>query len=210
MIENYQFQYPELASALYLALVDDAFYQVMEKAVFVSGKEDIDKSSDEIQKLAMQAYMDYSIKEAIEFGEYYIPEGEHYGVSVWSKPLSKALEANRQSQKSEFLEFYLGRDCLSIYSKACEFMSEQSDRIVPAEAWYLSIIGILPEFQGQGLGPGLVEPILEKTNEQQVGSFLETFTARNKTFYQRLGYQVMEELFEPTIQANYWLMYRPA
>ena len=30
-------------------------------------------------------------------------------------------------------------------------------------AWYLSIIGVLPKYQGQGLGPGLVTPVLARS-----------------------------------------------
>ena len=47
----------------------------------------------------------------------------------------------------------------------------------------LSIIGILPEFQGQGFGGGLVGPVLNRADQSGVPTYLETFTPRNITFY---------------------------
>ena len=44
-------------------------------------------------------------------------------------------------------------------------MAEQTATVVPPESWYLSIVGIAPPFQGQGLGPSLIQPILDRTDE---------------------------------------------
>ena len=77
-----------------------------------------------------------------------------------------------------------------------------------SSAWYLSIVGIFPAFQNQGLGNSLIGAILEQADRTGVATFLETFTPRNEPFYQRLGYRVSGRFFEPTIAANYALMVR--
>ena len=87
-------------------------------------------------------------------------------------------------------------------------MSAQSDALIDASAWYLSIVGIFPAFQNQGLGNSLIGAILAQADRAGVASFLETFTPRNEPFYQRLGYRVAGRFFEPTIAANYALMVR--
>ena len=87
-------------------------------------------------------------------------------------------------------------------------MSGKAVSLINEKSWYLSIIGILPEFQGQGLGVGLVESILDRTDQLNIPTYLETFTLRNITFYNRLGYEAVECFHEPTTSAKYWLMIR--
>ena len=71
-----------------------------------------------------------------------------------------------------------------------------------------AMIPQLPLFQNQGLSHSLISPILEQADRAGVTTFLETFTPRNESFYQRLGYRVAGKFFEPTIAANYSLMVR--
>ena len=87
-------------------------------------------------------------------------------------------------------------------------MSEQSEQLVTDDFWYLSILGILPNYQGQKLGPALIKSTLEKTDKIGVPTFLETFTPRNMSFYQRLGYQDIASFHEPITDARYWIMVR--
>ena len=195
---TYQLIFPELANALYLALKEDGFYQTMEASV---------DASAETKRLAMLAYMDYSIIEAKEYGRCFIPK-QHYGVSIWSCPLSDQQESSKTQQKKQFIIRHMGEKSLQAYQAMCEFMSQQSTDLVDNNAWYLSIIGILPEYQGQGLGPGLVESILAEADELGVVSYLETFTPRNMSFYQRLGYESLGDFLEPLSQSRYWVMQR--
>ena len=197
---KYHLEYPELANALYLALRRDAFYQTMEMSVVGNAA---------AQKQAMLAYMDFSILESQKFGECFIPESQHYGVSIWGKPIEEEQSKIKNQLKKEFITQHMGADSFKAYQSICAFMSEQSDRLIADSAWYLSIIGILPEFQGQGLGPGLLEGVLSKTDKLGVPTYLETFAARNKNFYFRLGYDVVDSFTEPNTQAEYWLMQRP-
>jgi len=197
----YQLEYPELANALLLALKADGFYQAMHASVDGSAAD---------KKNAMLAYMDYSILEAQEFGECYMPAQQHYGVSIWSYPLSEEIESVKSQKKMAFITTHMGESSYLAYRDMCAYMAEQSDFLINQDAWYLSIIGILPDFQGQGLGPGLIENVLEKTDKLGLDTYCETFTARNLTFYQRLGYQQAGKFHEPISQSDYWLLNRPA
>ena len=196
---DYHIEYPELANALYLALAEDAFYTTLEASVSEDTK---------IAKQAMLAYMDYSIIESQKFGECFIPEEQHYGVSIWSKPQSDEEQQLTSQLKKQFIRQNMGEQAYQTYQDICDFMSQKSSSLIAPNSWYLSIIGILPEFQGQGLGPGLVESVLEKTDQLGVPTYLETFTPRNKTFYFRLGYEVVDSFIEPVTKAEYWLMSR--
>ncbi|THB73435.1 MAG: N-acetyltransferase [Desulfobacteraceae bacterium] len=198
---TYQLKYPGYASALYESLTADPFYITMEQSV--SGQ-------DARQRQAMLRYMDYSMIEAERFGILFIPKVHEYGVSIWSKTLPPETQAQRSAAKKRFLREHMGPKSLETYHAIVETMSLHAQNLVDDRFWYLSIIGILPQFQNQGLGPGLISDILEKADQKGIPTYLETFTPRNISFYQRLGYNSAGVFYEPTVRAEYTLMTRPA
>jgi GNAT superfamily N-acetyltransferase len=197
-LPDYHFVYRDFAQALYDALVEDAFYITMEQQLGQPAE----------AREAMLRYLDYSMVEARDYGRLYFPETHRHGVAVWSQPLAPGREAQRKSAKLEFLQRQMGTASAARYERIADFMSRQSDALVDASAWYLSIVGILPAWQNRGLGSALITPLLEQADRAGVPTFLETFTPRNEPFYRRLGYRVAGSFFEPTIGATYSLMLR--
>jgi GNAT superfamily N-acetyltransferase len=198
--QPYRFAYRQYAAALYDALVDDGFYITMEQSV-----EDPTERHEGLLR-----YLDYSMREASEFGILYIPPQHHYGVAIWSTPLEAEREAEQKRRKHQFLQRYMGATSAATYDSIVAFMSRQSTGLVDTSAWYLSIVGILPAFQSQGLGRALLEATLAQADQAGVTTFLETFVTRNEPFYQRLGYRVADRFFEPTIGSEYAVMVRDA
>jgi GNAT superfamily N-acetyltransferase len=195
---EYRFTYRQYAEALCDALVEDAFYITLEQNV----------SARDNPREKLLRYLDYSMLEARDYGTLYFPQAHQYGVAVWSKPLPPEHAAQQKHAKLEFLQHHMGAANAARYDDISDFMSAQSDAHVDASAWYLSIVGILPAYQNQGLGAALIRPVLELADAAAVPTFLETFTPRNEHFYQRLGYRVAGSFFEPTIGASYSLMLR--
>jgi len=196
--DGYRFAYREHAQALYDTLREDAFYITMEQSV---GKEDE-------QYEALLRYLDYSMVEADDYGQLHFPETRQQGVAIWSQPLVARHETQKKQAKLDFLHQHMGAASTAKYNDIVDFMSRQSDALIDASAWYLSIVGIFPAFQNQGLGQSLIGATLQQADRAGVATFLETFTPRNEPFYRRLGYAVAGTFFEPTIAANYSLMVR--
>lgn len=194
---HYQFTYRAYAEALYEALQVDAFYTTLEHSV--------DNGSS---REAMLRYLDYSIKEAERYGAVVIPGDHNYGISIWSKPLEAQFEAEKYRQKQQFLEEHMGNASLDTYNAIVDFMSSASGKVVDDNYWYLSIVGILPEHQGKGLGAELLEQVLKETDQLQIPTYLETFTPRNVTFYNRFGYHTIESIDEPSTGSTYQVMVR--
>ena len=184
--------------ALYEALQGDAFYATMEQSI----------ANPSFAREAMLRYMDYSIVEGTKYGEVFIPGDYHHGVSIWSRPIEAELEVKKDKEKKTFILNQMGRESLETSQKIVGSMSINTNTLIEKEAWYLSIVGILPGFQGKGLGIELVSKVLEKTDRIQVRTFLETFTPRNMSFYERLGFRVLDSFYEPNTQSDYWLMAR--
>ena len=195
---TYQLEYKTYATTLYEALLNDDFYATMQQSV----------ASPHNPKEAMLKYHDYSMVESRKYGELFIPETHQHGTSVWSKPLSDELNAQKNKEKKAFILHQMGQQSLNTYQNMVAFMSKQTENLVGTDFWYLSILGVLPKFQNQGLGPTLVKPVLEKLDRLKISTYLETFTPRNMSFYERLGYEVAGVFDEPTIQAKYWVMVR--
>lgn len=195
---NYQFKYQEISKALYEALKDDPFYIALEKSI-------LDREHAE-HKMLM--YFDYSIYESQRYGEVFIPEGNVFGASLWSKPLADNVETEKLAEKKAFLLHALGENSLDTYDKIVDFMSNKAEVLIGSNAWYLSIVGVLPRYQGKGYGLKLVNPMLSRTDQLNTPTYLETFSPRTKKFYRQLGYIEVGVIFEPTTQAEYSIMKR--
>jgi len=197
---SYELKYPEYAQALYEALTEDAFYITLVRSI-----EDKQQAKQTLFK-----YLDFSICEGLKYGDIFMPSTNRFGVSVWSKPLVCEQAEQQQKEKKDFLLNELGIDSLETYNRIVEFMASKTSAIISSDAWYLSILEILPKYQGQGLGKDLLLPVLSKADRLGVSTYLETFTPRNKTFYSRLGYVDVGVFLEPTTGKEYSVMRREA
>lgn len=196
---TYQFKYRPLALALYEALTEDAFYVAMENGAAGSPAQ---------RKEAMLRYYDYSMQEGRKYGSLFITNGRAAGASIWLKPLAGNTYTQMVDQKNEFLKRYMGDNNLTIYEQITANMIAHTQAVVPPGSWYLSILGIAPPFQGQGLGETLMQPMLEQTDARGCHTYLETYTSRNMRFYEKLGFREAGNFEETVTHARYWVMVR--
>lgn len=194
---EYEFSHRILAEALYEALTEDAFYITLEKSV-----------TEGSAREAMLRYLDYSMVEAHRYGVLLISADHKSGAALWSRPLKRELEREKQRRKRDFIIYHMGQSCLESYQAMVAFMTGKSAPQIDADAWYLSIVGIHPRSQGRGHGVDLVEEVLQKTDRMNRPTYLETFSPRNISFYERLGYRSIDRIHEPTSRADYWIMSR--
>jgi ribosomal protein S18 acetylase RimI-like enzyme len=75
--------------------------------------------------------------------------------------------------------------------------------------WYLHVLGCDPSRQGQGIGAALARAGLDRIESDGLPCYLETATARNVGFYERLGFAVTQEWQVPN-GPKLWSMLRPA
>jgi len=84
-------------------------------------------------------------------------------------------ERKESSTKSAFLAETLGSRGTANYYRSVRFMAPLAARVVPGDAWYLSIIGILPSAQGRGLGASPLAGTLAEASQANTSCYLETF-----------------------------------
>lgn len=77
--------------------------------------------------------------------------------------------------------------------------------------WYLKLLGVHPDGQGQGIGSTLLRESLEELDKDGLPAYLETGTERNVRFYKRFGFEVRKaEVQLAPGSTPHWTMYRPA
>jgi GNAT superfamily N-acetyltransferase len=72
---------------------------------------------------------------------------------------------------------------------------EQMGRYHPNEPhWYLPFIGVVPSVRGRGLGAALLQRGLAECDAAGLPAYLESTNPRNRTLYQRHGFEAVGEI----------------
>jgi ribosomal protein S18 acetylase RimI-like enzyme len=74
--------------------------------------------------------------------------------------------------------------------------------------WYLAVLGTAPEAQGKGRGSALMQPILDRCDEEGLPAYLESSKEKNVPFYERHGFKVTDVITLPKGGPKGWLMWR--
>lgn len=74
--------------------------------------------------------------------------------------------------------------------------------------WYLSLVGVDPPHQGQGIGRALLSSWLDSVDRTGMPSYLETDREQNLAFYGQAGFTVQLEL--EVLGARVWCLSRRA
>jgi ribosomal protein S18 acetylase RimI-like enzyme len=185
------------STALALALRQDAFSCAI-----------IDHlGADEVARIStLSAYFEVSLREAQATGRVVFADEPALGAALWSLPVQGRPEEAKSTTKSVDLESILGAAGLKTYRAVVAGMHALTAPVVPEDAWYLSILGIHPQAQSQGLGARLLVPTIAELRKLGRTAYLETFTERNISFYQRNGFKIAGEFHEPASNARYTVL----
>jgi GNAT superfamily N-acetyltransferase len=74
--------------------------------------------------------------------------------------------------------------------------------------FYLRLLGVRPELQGQGLGSALMQPVLTQCDELGMPAYLETETEANVCYYEKKGFRVLREIPVQPGALTMWTMWR--
>lgn len=157
---------------------------------------------------ALASYFDYSMSEGARMGRLVVWPDQSVGAAVWLLPAGTSAHDAEAKAKSKFLAAALGASGADAYRRIIDFMRPRASAVIPKSAWYLSIVGVTPSAQGQGIGSRLIEPTLAEADDAGVDCYLETFDYRNPGFYQRLGFSAVASHAEPVTRATYTVMRR--
>ena len=89
-------------------------------------------------------------------------------------------------------------------------VGERREALMSEPHWYVAAIGVDSESQGMGFGSVLMSHGIARANRDEAPIYLETETERNIAFYQKLGFDVIEEFTPRGVGVQMWFMARPA
>ena len=145
------------------------------------------------------------------FGHVDTTAGSMLGHAVWLPPGATHVADERLAQAG-FVnpEAHMGAGALARFGAFMDQISPIHDRLVPEPHWYLMILGVDPPHQGQHVGSALIDSTLARADAEERRCYLETAKARNVAFYQKHGFDVVEEADIAGGGPHVWMMVRAA
>ncbi|HEU4977636.1 MAG TPA: GNAT family N-acetyltransferase [Solirubrobacteraceae bacterium] len=126
------------------------------------------------------------------------------GAAVWELPGQWKLGAIGQLRILPAIARAYGR-WLPRLSRAVSAMERDHPQ---APHFYLPFVGVVPGWQGRGLGAALLGPVLDRCDRERTAAYLEASTPRNLALYERLGFAVTSEFRLGKGSPPLWRMWR--
>ena len=187
------------ARSLAAALIGDPFYRTVTVAC----------GEDEAARLAMlEAYFALALAEGRQAGRVDLADDEGNGAAIWTTDTPAAQRQAAYAQREDALRVLLGEQGFAHFTAIVDNMEHVLAQHDLQDAWYLSIAGIHPDAQGQGLGASVLAPGLAAVDAAGAACFLETYNERSLPFYARLGFVAAGRYAEGVTGCDYWLMLR--
>ena len=134
------------------------------------------------------------------------------GAAIWLSNGQTGLHPVRMLRSGMVLmPFKVGFGAFGRVMRTLNTLEKLHKGAVPPEHWYLSVLGVEPDRQGQGVGGALLQPVLARADADHRPCYLETQKERNVPFYERHGFEVVVELPpEADGRPRMWTMRREA
>jgi len=143
------------------------------------------------------------------YGEPFTTAGKVEGAALWLPPGKTILSLPMMIRTGMMAApFRFGLPTFMKFMSAMNHLEHLHKRDIQPDHWYLFVLGVDPERQGQGVGGTIVQPILERADKERLPCYLETMKERNVTFYKKHGFEVIvDDVLKDG--PRYWTMKRP-
>jgi ribosomal protein S18 acetylase RimI-like enzyme len=178
--------------------------------------------SEATRRQVLPRFMGVATQLGHQYGEVYTTAGTVDGAAVWLPPHDAWTGPLRMVGRwmlaaALFGEVGLlaapiriGLTGMRRFLAISNLFEKLHQRDVPPQHWYLSVLGVEPERQGQGVGGSLIQPVLKTADTEGLPCYLETTRDRNVPFYRRHGFEVVVDGSLPDGGPPFWTMTREA
>ncbi|MBK9180135.1 MAG: GNAT family N-acetyltransferase [Acidimicrobiales bacterium] len=112
------------------------------------------------------------------------------GAALWSPPDVEFYDRRTGEQLDEVVRGADGARADTVW----EGLLAIAEHHPPDGHFYLSHVGVVPEARGRGVGEVLLRRVLDVCDAEGLPAYLESSSARNVPFYERLGFAVTAEV----------------
>ncbi len=160
------------------------------------------------QKLSF--FYETPVRYCLTYGAVYAVSARLEGVAAWVPGRYAALTLWRLIRSGAVLPgLKLGAGLARKLKAATRPLFEDCRQIMKGKPFiYLDIIGVAPEYQGQGCGGKLLRALIESAEQAALPIYLETGTEENVQMYERFGFHVVKQVKLPVIGLPMWEMLR--
>jgi ribosomal protein S18 acetylase RimI-like enzyme len=161
------------------------------------------------RELLLLRFYRWLLRYGLLYGEVHAPSPNLEGLAVWLP----AEEGHREQLKMArtgalILPFTVGPRFFLRSWRYAEHVGRLRHRHIPLPHFYLQMLGVNPECQGQGHATRLLRSMLERLDREKTACCLDTGNRANIGFYERFGFHVAEESHVPGTNVDCWLMVR--
>jgi len=151
------------------------------------------------KKNKLEIIVNYVVDETLCTGNIFFTHDKK-AVALWKNENTEKFTFKFIKRNISFL-FKMGIKCVVKNLK----MGNLSHVHFPRDSkyYYLYMIGVLNEAQGNGLASKLMNPILKYCQSENIPVFLETANPRNVEIYKKKGFVITDTFNEKNISINY-------
>jgi ribosomal protein S18 acetylase RimI-like enzyme len=129
------------------------------------------------------------------------------GAAVWLPPGKQQISPRRQAELVPRFALALGPLRIPRGLRLIAHMDALHARFAPEPHYTLSVLGVVPERQGRGLGAALIEPMLARSDNERLRVYVDTAKPDKVAFYERQGFVLGAETKHPEFP-TLWSMTR--
>ena len=166
-------------------------------------------SEKEKRQKMLEHYFRFKIRYGLLFGEVYATSTNIEGLAVWL-PSQYVKMTNWRTFQAGGLSLFpkLGIENIKKMLSAGNFINNIHHQYANFPHWYLSPIGVDPEYQGKGFASTLLRAMFNRSDKEKIPCLLETQSEINVDIYKHFGFEVVEKTVFPNTNLNHWIMLR--
>ena len=146
-----------------------------------------------------------ALRYGLLFGEVLTTAGGPVGAAVWLGPDGWDITPEKAAAAGfDRLGGEIGEEAAERFFSTLAAGEPYHRDAVPPAHWYVMVVGIAPEAQGNGLGRALLQPMIDRADAAGQPCYLETANPENIAFYERLGFDRVAEIVEPRSGVRFW------
>jgi ribosomal protein S18 acetylase RimI-like enzyme len=146
------------------------------------------------------------LRYARRIGWVYAPVGAPRGAVLgWPMPVDETALADTPEDRLAAMPDLMGEEAFARFLAMITHVDAHQERLVPLPYWYLTVLGVDPDAQRQGLGSDLVRQCQAQAAAMGLSICLWTDAPQNVAFYRGLGMEVVGDGVFLEGDLAYWI-----
>lgn len=152
-----------------------------------------------------------SIRYGHLFGEVITTTSQRAAIGVWFPPGATETTPERLALAGlDQAPQKLGAPAAARFATVSDHIDNLHADEMTEPHWYIWLLAVDPQYQGQGLGGALLRSLTSRADAQGAPVYLWTVQPHNVPFYEHLGFQVVTHAVEPSSRMPFWTLRRNA